>query len=103
MTFLSLLKGKVLAFLTYGLHFSAVWAELGDPGEMGATSGFPFLLAGLPRRTPPPGLMSGSLTPRASVPAAPASPPAHQCCPGTRPPGPPSLASAPRIAAPRAY
>lgn len=68
MTFLSLLKGKVLAFLTYGLHFSAVWAELGDPGEMGATSGFPFLLAGLPRRTPPPGLMSGSLTPRASVP-----------------------------------
>lgn len=62
---LSHLKGKVLAFLTYRLHFSAVWAELGDTGEMGATSGFPFLRAGLPRRTPPPGLMSWSLTTRA--------------------------------------
>ena len=64
MTLLSLLKGKVLAFLTYRLHFCEVWAELGDAGETGATSGFPFLLAGFPRRTPPPGLMSWSLTPR---------------------------------------
>ena len=88
MTLLSLLRGMVLAFLTYGLHFSAAWAELGDLRRMGPTSGFPFLLAGLPQRTPPPGLRSWSLTPGASVPRSPGFPASSPVLSGDPPPRP---------------
>lgn len=98
--------GEVVVFLTYGMHFSGTQAELGDIRKMGTTFRAPSLLAGPPPHAALPIPRPDGAGPRGPAPRrreAGGSGSASRCCRGTRPPDPPSLASAPRNAAPRAY